>query len=100
MENISPEQTGQTPKYKISALNPATTDQWVTLVSCGTILEGDFVRSRLESEGVALLIPDVNLMSAAAGGLIAYGYVRVQVKPEDYEAARELMIESGDAVAV
>jgi len=100
MENVSPADSENNPKYKIAALNPAVKDQnWVTLVSCGTIVEADFVRSRLESDGIEILIPDENLMTAAAWGLNAYGYIRVQVKPEDYETARELMIASGDAVA-
>jgi hypothetical protein len=72
----------------------------VTLVSCGTMLEADFLRARLESEGMTVFIPDENLMTAAAWGLNAYGYIRVQVKPAEYGAARAFLCESGDAVPV
>ena len=89
------------PKYKIGTLDAAAAgQQWVTLVSCGTVVEADLVRSRLESEGVAVLIPDEHLMTNAGWGLNAYGYVRLQVSPKDYENARALLCESGDAVAI
>lgn len=101
MENATPTEAQNAPKYRIAALNPTATNQpWVTLVSCGAVMEADFVRSRLESEGIRVFIPDENLMTAAAWGLNAYGYIRVQVSPTDYEKARELLITSGDAVAV
>jgi hypothetical protein len=88
-------------RYKTAELpSSAKAQEWVTLVSCGTMLEADFLRSRLESEGVAIFIPDENLMTAAAWGLNAYGYIRVQVKPADYETARAFLCECGDAVAV
>lgn len=100
MENPLPAETHNSAKYKIAALNPSLMDQpWVTLVSCGGIGEADFLRARLESEGIPVFIPDENLMTAAAWGLNAYGYIRVQVAPADYEKARELLIASGDAVA-
>ena len=87
--------------YKIAQLPAgASAQEWVTLVSCGTMLEADFLRTRLESEGLAVFIPDENLMAAAAWALNAYGYIRVQVKPADYDAARAFLCESGDAVAV
>lgn len=87
-------------KYKIAALAADAKGQdWVTLVSCGKMVEADFLRARLESDGIAVFIPDENLMANAGWALNAYGYIRVQVKPADYEKARELLIESGDAAA-
>ena len=101
MENVTPAGAENSPKYKIAPLNPAVKNQeWVTLVSCGKIFEADFVRSRLESEGLEVFIPDENLMTAAAWGLNAYGYIRVQVKAEQYESARTFLCESGDAEAI
>lgn len=99
MKITTPAEAQNPPRYKISALNPASVDRpWVTLVSCGAIMEADFVRSRLESEDIPVFVPDENLMSAAAWALNTYGYIRVQVAPTDYEKARELLIASGDAV--
>lgn len=93
--------TNVEPKYKIARLESGAMNfRWVTLVSCGTVLEADFVRSRLESEGLAVFIPDENLMANAGWALNEFGYIRVQVSPADYESARELMIASGDAVGV
>lgn len=88
-------------QYKIGQLPAEVNDQeWVTLVSCGTMLEADFLRARLESEGMPVFIPDENLMTAAGWALNAYGYIRVQVKPADYDSARAFLCESGDAVAI
>jgi hypothetical protein len=94
-------QTGNAmPSYRILALAPETDGQgWVTLVKCGSVVEADFLRARLESEGMAVFIPDENLMAAAGWALNEFGYVRVQVGAEDYEKARELLVASGDAVA-
>ena len=64
------------------------------------MLEADFLRARLESEGMAVFIPDENLMATAAWALNEYGYIRVQVAPKDYERARMFLCTSGDAVAV
>src|SRR5688500_5976645 len=98
---MSTETTGAEKKYKIRALTGEAEGQdWVTLVSCGTMVEADFLRSRLESEGVAVFIPDENLMTTAAWGLNAYGYIRVQVARKDYEMARAFLCASGDAEAV
>ena len=88
------------PKYRIGPLSEEANGQrWVTLVSCGTVLEADMVRSQLEAAGIGTFLPDEQLMTAAAWGLNAYGYVRVQVEPADYEAARELLCAAGDAMA-
>jgi hypothetical protein len=95
------EQTGNVkPAYRILALpTDADGQAWVTLVKCGSVLEADFLRSRLESEGIAVFVPDENLMAAAGWALNEFGYVRVQVAGHDYEKARELLVASGDAVA-
>ena len=93
MENV-------TPAYRITALQPEANGQgWVTLVKCGSVLEADFLRARLESEGIAVFIPDENWMAAAGWALNEFGYIRVQVAGQDYEKARELLVASGDAVA-
>jgi hypothetical protein len=66
-------------------------NDWVTLVRCGTLLAADMLASRLRSAGIEAFIPDEFLMQAIAFNLNAYGFVRVQVAPKDYDAARELL---------
>jgi hypothetical protein len=93
--------TPSSPRFRIGELpRGAEAQDWVTLVSCGTILEADMIRSQLESAGFPVFIPDEYLMTAASWGLNAYGYVRLQVRPANYSAARDLLCETGDAIAV
>jgi hypothetical protein len=88
-----------TPVFRIPALPPnAAGKGWVTLVKCGSVLEADFLRARLESEGIAVFIPDENLMAAAGWALNEFGYIRVQVAAQYYEKAREFLVASADAV--
>ena len=42
---------------------------WVTLVKCGSVLEADLLKARLEGAGLAVLIPDENLMAVEAWAL-------------------------------
>jgi hypothetical protein len=45
----------------------------------------------LRAAGIEAFIPDEFLMQAAAFNPNMIGYVRVQVAPKDYEAARDLL---------
>jgi len=63
----------------------------VTLVRCRTLWEADLIVSQLEAVGIISFIPDQFLMQAVCWNLNAYGYVRVQVSPSDYDAAREIL---------
>jgi len=64
---------------------------FVTIVSCATLPAADLIVSRLEAAGVEAFIPDQSLMQVYGGALNAFGYVRVQIAPKDYDAARELL---------
>ena len=64
---------------------------FVTLVSCATLPAADLIISRLEAAGIEAFIPDQSLMQVYGGVLNAFGYVRVQIAPKDYDAARELL---------
>lgn len=66
----------------------------VTLVRCRTLAEADLVVSELSSAGIEAFIPDEFLSQAMAWNLNAFGYVRVQVSPKDYQAAKEFLIDS------
>ena len=71
--------------------------QWVRLVKCGSILDADMIATQLRASGIEVFIPDEYLMTNAAWGLNAYGYIRVQVQPGEYEGARELLCAAGVA---
>ena len=76
-------------------LTPLTAEQqqqdWVTLVSCGTLMSADLIVSRLRAAEIEAFIPDASLAQAIGYNLGAVGYVRVQVAPGDYEAAIALL---------
>ena len=65
----------------------------MTLVSCGTLMAADLVAMRLRAAGIETFLPDERLMQVIGWNLNAYGYVRVQVSPNDYAAARDLLME-------
>jgi len=50
---------------------------------------------RLDGAGIFAVIPDEYLMQAVSWNLNTYGYVRVQVAPLDYEAAKECLLACG-----
>ena len=64
----------------------------VTLLTCRTLVEADVIVGQLASGGVDALIPDEFLAQAMSWNLNAFGYVRVQVSPDDYERAKTLLL--------
>ncbi len=82
------------PEYIFASLSAAERQKdLVTLVKCGTLVAADLVASRLRAAGLAVFLPDECLMQAIGWNLNTYGYVRVQVSPMDYAAARDLLSE-------
>src|ERR1700733_6021164 len=80
------------PEYEFASLSADERNQdLVNLVRCRTLLEADMLVSRLEAAGIPAFIPDQNLVQMVAWNVNTYGYVRVQVSPKDYDAARELI---------
>jgi len=65
----------------------------VTLLRCRTLVEADLLAARLESAGIRTFLPDQFLMQSLGWNLNTFGYVRIQVSPNDYEAAREFLSE-------
>ena len=63
----------------------------VTLLRCRTLLEADMIVSQLEAAGIPAFIPDQFLMQAEAWHVNTYGFVRVQVSPADYQAAKDFL---------
>jgi hypothetical protein len=64
----------------------------VTLLTCRTLVEADVIVGQLASGGVDAFIPDEFLAQAMSWNLNAFGYVRVQVSPGDYERAKTLLL--------
>jgi len=66
----------------------------VTLMTCSTLVAADMVVGRLQTAGIEAFLPDESLMQIMGGNLNAFGYVRVQIAPKDYDAARDLLGEN------
>jgi len=68
---------------------------FITLIKCRTLAEADLIVSGLQGAGIDAFIPDQFLMQAICWNLNTYGYVRVQISPKDYEAAKEFLLAPG-----
>jgi hypothetical protein len=66
-------------------------NDFVTILRCRTLLEADIIVSRLESAGIQAFIPDQFLMQTISWNVNTYGFVRLQVRPSDYAAAKEFL---------
>jgi hypothetical protein len=65
----------------------------VTLARCRTLVAADLVVSRLRAAGIEAFLPDQYLMQAVGWNFNTFGFVRVQISPKDYDAARGLLAE-------
>src|SRR4051812_44686542 len=97
-KTITPPQTSGVPiskpkrELEFVPLNPNEAESdFVTLLRCRTLLEADLIVSRLESTGIQAFIPDQFLMQTISWNVNTYGFVRVQVPPSVYSAAKELL---------
>jgi Putative prokaryotic signal transducing protein len=92
----SPRAESDQAEYKFAPTSAADRQRdLVTLVKCGTLVEADLVVSRLRAAGIQAFIPDECLMQNIGFNLNTFGYVRVQVAPQDYEAAGNLLSGTG-----
>jgi hypothetical protein len=74
-------------------------DNLVTLTKCAKLADADLIVSLLEAAGIQAFIPDEHLMQNIGFNLNTYGYVRVQVRPQDYAMAKELTSKSEEPPA-
>jgi hypothetical protein len=65
--------------------------QWVEVRSCSWLHEAQFLKSVLDSGGIEALIPDEHTLGIQPLYGPALGGVRILVRPEDVERARELL---------
>lgn len=87
-----PETTVEKVEYRFPQLTAENKqNDFVTLVRCATLPAADMIISRLQAAGIEAFIPDQSLMQVYGGVESAFGYVRVQIAPQDYDAARELL---------
>ena len=63
----------------------------VNLARCRTLGEADLLVAQLEAADIPAFIPDQFLMQNIGFNLNTYGFVRIQVSPKDYEAAKEVL---------
>ena len=54
-------------------------------------MAADIVVGRLQAAGISAFLPDENLMQTIGWNFNTFGYVRVQVSPNDYDAAKTLL---------
>jgi hypothetical protein len=77
------------------AAAPPEQPDWVTVVTCGTMVTADLAAAKMRAAGMAVFIPDEILMQTFAFNVNTFGYIRVQVSPEDCEAAKALLAADG-----
>lgn len=66
-------------------------DDLVTLAKCAKLEDADVIVSLLEAAGIQAFIPDEQLTQTFGFNLNSSGGVRVQVRPQDYDMAKELL---------
>lgn len=79
--------------------NADESDDLVLLTTCAKLVDADLIVSRLDAAGIHALIPDEHLMQTIGFNLNTYGYVRVQVRRQDYADAKALLQKTGDSPA-
>ena len=67
-------------------------EELVTLTSTERLADADLILSRLAAADIEGFIPDQFLMQTVGFNLNTFGYVRVQVRRKDLEAAKELIL--------
>jgi hypothetical protein len=73
-------------------LDPKNMDKkWVTLIRCQTLPAADAIAMELRAANIPVFLPDEYAMQALSININAYGWVRVQVPPSEYQNARELL---------
>jgi hypothetical protein len=79
-------------EFEFAPLSPEQRQQaLVTLVKCGTLAAADLIACQLRAAGIETFIPDEMLMQTIGFNLNTYGYVRVQISPKDYDAAKAIL---------
>lgn len=65
--------------------------EWVIVRRCFRLPEAQIVRSILEAEGIAVLLPDEHLLGLEPGAETAFGGARVMVHAADLDHAQGIL---------
>jgi len=79
------------PMLEDKGWDEVTSQQLVTLRRYRDLSEAIVPRSMLESAGIFCFLQDQNFLRVDWGAAIALGGIRLQVRPEDVQAAEELL---------
>jgi Putative prokaryotic signal transducing protein len=91
-EPVTPE--AESASTELEFLTPTPQEMEMALVNlarCRTLGEADLLVAQLEAADIPAFIPDQFLMQNIGFNLNTYGFVRIQVSPKDYEAAKEVL---------
>ncbi len=95
-DSVTPEHEFASAKLEFMTPTPQEMEMdVVNLIRCRTLGEADLLVAQLESAGIPAFIPDQFLMQNIGFNLNTFGYVRIQVSPKDYEAAKQLLSRPG-----
>ena len=95
-EPVTPEPEFESTRLEFLTPTPQEMDMSVVnLARCRTLGEADLLVAQLEAAGIPAFIPDQFLMQNIGFNVNTYGYVRIQVSPKDYEAAKALLLGAG-----
>jgi len=79
-------------RLEFEPLDPKNLDKaWVTLIRCQTLPAADAIAMELRAANIPVFLPDEYAMQALSININAYGWVRVQVPPSEYQNAREIL---------
>lgn len=68
-----------------------TRNEWAEVANVNWLHEAEVVKSVLESEGIEVQLPDQHTVSIQPGAATALGGVRVLVRANDRERARQVL---------
>lgn len=91
-QSLPPPPPPKRTEYQLGSLSEeARRKDLVTLVKCATLTEADMIATQLRAAGIEVFLPDEFLMQSVGWNFNTFGYVRVQISPRDYDAARNLL---------
>jgi hypothetical protein len=67
------------------------TDEWVTVAVFQQPAPAALARSALEAAGIECWLRDENIVSTYGIAATAFGGIKLQVRPEDVDAARQIL---------
>lgn len=66
----------------------------IIIASYRDLIEAEIVKGRLEAEGIGCALADKNVVTAQPFYSNAIGGVKLKIRPEDYERAKQILAEN------